>query len=219
MTQEQKERLARIGFASFAKAYNAEKDYVKVTETNPNADKHMYELIWYKLNDVDYSLSRTVYVFRSSKEMTYAQFKDELKTKYKLEIPDKRKLIAKNTKVAAYAISDKRVFYVGATAQTQNRMQDCMELMNNDYIVKEYDYYEYTSVHEYNSGIKEGKTLKPLLKECGNEDVNAFYKFDYDDKTYYALKDKVDRFFVDFPAIAQKCYPYNEQIEFVTYSV
>lgn len=223
--QDIKQREGQIGFLSFTQNYDAEKEYVTLRETKPNESKHLYEFIFYRLNSIDYYESRIMYIFRNRVEMTYEQFKKALKAKYKLEIPDKRKLILKTKDVAYYAISDKKVFYIGATISVKKAMQSCRELMYNDYVVTSEDIirhkiqYDYTDIHTYNSTIKSDYHLKPLLKRCGSEDINDFYKFSYDDATYYALKSKVDAFFIEFPNIAQNSYPYKENMEFFTYQV
>lgn len=228
MTQEQAqkaiyERFENGGFKGFnSSMYNEKLDYIKITETNPMLDKHMYELVLFCTERDTHSMySKTVFTFTSYKEMTYEQFKAALKNKYNLVIPGKRKLVAKNTIVAAYNISDKMSFYIGPTIEAQNMRFGCMELANNDYVVKEddSDYYMYTRVPEFNSGIKEGKSLKPLLRECGSDNVNDFYKFVYNENTYYALKDKVDKFFVDFPNIARNCYPFKHDYTFFDFPV
>ena len=233
MTQEQAqkqaqkaiyERFANGGFKGFEKSYNEKLDYIKVTETNPMLDKHMYELVLFCTERNTYSMySKTVFTFASYKETTYEQFKAALKDKYNLVIPGKRKLIAKNTIVAAYNISDKLSFYIGQTVETQNTRRRCPELRDYNFIIEdcsEKKEYYYTDLGTYYNTLGSGHALKPMLRRCGSEDINDFYKLKKDaDETFYLPKDRVDRFFVDFPNIARNCYPFNQEYTFLNFPV
>lgn len=217
----------RIKFLNSFQTYDAKKDYVILRESKPNENKHLFELIMHRQSNLCYAVANIVFIFRNKTEMTYEQFKKELKVKYKQEITEKRKLMSQNKDVAVYALSDRRIFYIGSTTTVRNLMQNCRELMHCDYVVTSEDsdrhkIYEYAT-HKYNGHIDvvSDYNLKPLLKKCGSEDINDFYKFsfsynDYYFKTYYALKSKVDALYLEYPNMMKNCSPYGEIFDFYT---
>ena len=133
--------------------FNTSQVYVKVTISNPLAEKQKYEVVYYHpLAD------EKMYIITSEKDRSFVDFKQSLKEKYLLQFNkmDRRERYVKdgfaaygikdgslvNDNKVIYSYSNLKDFYLGANTKIKSILQENSDLMyaiqknNNEFVIK-----------------------------------------------------------------------------------
>lgn len=200
----------KLSFSGKHLGYNfkASQVYVKVTISNPLAEKQKYEVVYY--NPL---LDEKMYIITSEKDRSFVDFKQSLNEKYLLKFNKiyRRERYVKdgfaeygikdgslvNDNKVIYSYSSMKDFYLGANTKIKSILQENSDLMyavqqNNELVIK-------SAVTD--EAIKTVNSKADVENELGK--THAY--FDAKNLTHLLVPVKdLDDLFMNFPVMAEK---------------